>query len=106
MTKLIVLLFVPALVFTNARHIHPHGDPHASHQAVDELCEHGAKKALKTVPIKDEYINVEVIEEIPRNIKPNRFMPLNNQIFFMGQMPCPEEGFKRDYLGICREVWD
>ncbi|XP_063531633.1 uncharacterized protein LOC134742420 [Cydia strobilella] len=106
MTKHIVLLFVSTLVFTSARHLHPHGDTHERHQDVEELCEHGAEKALKTAPIREEYINVEAIEEISRNIKPNRFVPLNNPIFFMGQMPCPEEGFKRDYLGICREVWD
>ncbi|XP_063378336.1 uncharacterized protein LOC134665335 [Cydia fagiglandana] len=108
MTKLyIVVLFVSALVFTNARHLHPHEVvPLARHQDVEEPCEHGAKKALKTAPSREEYINVEVIDEISRNIKPNRFVPLNNQIFFMGHMPCPEEGFKRDYLGICREVWD
>ncbi|XP_063360007.1 uncharacterized protein LOC134649218 [Cydia amplana] len=106
MTNLIVLLLVSTLVFTNARHIHPPEEPHARHQDVEDICEHGAKKALKTAPMGEEYINVEVIDEIPRNIKPNRFVPLNNPIFFMGHTPCPEEGFKRDYLGICREVWD
>ncbi|XP_047988894.1 uncharacterized protein LOC125228387 [Leguminivora glycinivorella] len=102
MIKLIVLLFVTVIVFANARHIHPHGDTHARHHDV-ELCKDGTEKDGEAAEIR-EY--VEVIEKIPRNVKPNRFVPRNDPIFFMGHMPCPEEGFKRDYLGICREVWD
>ncbi|CAH0721806.1 unnamed protein product, partial [Brenthis ino] len=39
------------------------------------------------------------------HLKQTRFVPLNRESFFKTYEPC-EDGFKRDALGICREVWD
>ncbi|CAG4911564.1 unnamed protein product [Colias eurytheme] len=39
------------------------------------------------------------------NVKLNRFVPVNNPLFFKFSEPC-QNGFKRDARGICRDVWD
>ncbi|CAH4037285.1 unnamed protein product [Pieris brassicae] len=48
-------------------------------------------------------------EELPmdiyRNMKANRFVPINNVMFFKIYDPCMN-GLKRDVVGICREVWE
>ncbi|CAH2241238.1 jg3301 [Pararge aegeria aegeria] len=61
---------------------------------------------------QDEVIFEEINNERPdipinifRNLKPSRFVPLNSDIFFKSIEPC-KDGFQRDVLGICREVWD
>ncbi|CAF4938038.1 unnamed protein product [Pieris macdunnoughi] len=43
--------------------------------------------------------------DIYRNMKPNRFVPINNVMSFKIYDPCTN-GLKRDVVGICREVWD
>ncbi|XP_041977153.1 uncharacterized protein LOC121731662 [Aricia agestis] len=40
-----------------------------------------------------------------QNVKPSRFVPINSALFFRRFEPC-QEGYQRDVLGICREVWD
>lgn len=37
---------------------------------------------------------------------PYRFAPLNRDYVYKVGVPCKEEGYKRDVIGICREVWD
>ncbi|OWR47520.1 hypothetical protein KGM_212125B, partial [Danaus plexippus plexippus] len=42
---------------------------------------------------------------ILQTLKPTRFVPLNSPQFFKISEPC-KDGYKRDAMGICREVWD
>ncbi|CAH2086266.1 unnamed protein product [Euphydryas editha] len=88
--KLFVCVFLMLLgVFSQARHIHPVKDS-------DEL---------QNKMIFEEINDIETGPIDVLNLKPTRFVPINNVLFFKSFEPC-EDGFKRDVLGICREVWD
>nr|AON96629.1 hypothetical protein [Bicyclus anynana] len=84
----IVFVLLAFVVVCQARHIHPgYFDP--EEVLFEEINNGGAD-----MPI-----------EVYRHLQPSRFVPLNSAIFFKSIEPC-EDGFKRDVLGICREVWD
>ncbi|CAK1545254.1 unnamed protein product [Leptosia nina] len=51
----------------------------------------------------NDFANIPM--EILLKMKPNRFVPINNVLFFKISEPC-EDGLKRDAIGICREVWE
>ncbi|KAJ8725773.1 hypothetical protein PYW08_003956 [Mythimna loreyi] len=86
---LVVLSAILAVAYT--KHIHPRNMVHTDEDAVND----------EPIPTDINGMPIEVI----RNIKPNRFVPVNNALFFMRYPPC-EEGFERDLVGVCREVWD
>ncbi|KAI8434787.1 hypothetical protein MSG28_003300 [Choristoneura fumiferana] len=96
MTKLVLLLVSILVIYANARHIH-------HKENVEDKWENEVQEVEERAAIKKE--NTDVPVDIIRNIKPNRFVPINNAIFFMGYLPC-QDGFKRDFMGVCREVWD
>ncbi|KAJ8722570.1 hypothetical protein PYW07_003750 [Mythimna separata] len=87
---LVVLSAILAVAFT--KHIHPRNMVPTDEDAVND-----------SEPIRTDIDGMPI--EVIRNIKPNRFIPVNNVLFFMSYPPC-EEGFERDLVGVCREVWD
>uniref|UniRef100_A0A2A4K0E2 Uncharacterized protein n=1 Tax=Heliothis virescens TaxID=7102 RepID=A0A2A4K0E2_HELVI len=93
MAKLFLLVVLLAVcVVGYAKHVHPRNTIRLEEEsAVDG----------EQIATDIDGMPIEVI----RNIKPSRFVPVNNVLFFMRYPPC-DEGFERDLLGVCREVWD
>ncbi|KPJ06210.1 hypothetical protein RR48_14652 [Papilio machaon] len=90
MIRLVLIITALLVVFGNARHIHP-----------------SEKREGDIDPLLLE--SRVIVESVPNDVAPNYqssgFVPMNNILFFKVFPPC-EEGFRRDILGVCREVWD
>ncbi|CAK1581739.1 unnamed protein product [Parnassius mnemosyne] len=94
MIRLALILVVFALfgVFGDARHIY-----------VPESLNLDADLTNMEPKVDAEKFSTDMMRN---NIKPNNgFVPMNNIIFFKTYPRCGN-GFKRDVLGVCREVWD
>ncbi|KPI91618.1 hypothetical protein RR46_15122 [Papilio xuthus] len=84
----LILTIVALLGVGNARHIHP-----SETRDVDPLV------------LESSVIMESVPNDVAPNYQSSGFVPMNNILFFKVFPPC-EEGFRRDILGVCREVWD
>ncbi|KAJ0180648.1 hypothetical protein K1T71_004052 [Dendrolimus kikuchii] len=85
---LCLLVYIFSVVHT--KHIHPRSVVYVTDSAGSEV-----------VAYRENEVPIDVIQ----NIKPSRFVPINSALFFINYPPC-ENGFERDVLGVCREVWE
>ncbi|CAH0604825.1 unnamed protein product [Chrysodeixis includens] len=94
MAKLMIFVLLSVVCgVAYSKHVHPRN---IMMQAEEEL-------ELQENPIPTDIDGMPI--EVITHLKPSRFVPVNNVLFFTHYPPC-EEGFTRDILGVCREVWD